>query len=478
MKRRVLIRADGGRQIGMGHLVRCSALGQMLQTNYNVCFFILNPEGNVSKVIADAGLSIKEIESEEGFFNGLVESDIVVLDGYYFEASYEARIKAHGCLLICVDDLHDRHFTADLVINHAPGAAPQDYSVEPHTALALGLDYSLLRPKFLHAARETRVIDSVRSACICFGGADPENLTYTALNEIVSFSALTAITVITGHAYGGMGQLQPFLNVDPRIRLLSNLNEEEMMRELSKSDVAVVPASGILLEALACGTVPVSGFYRDNQKDLYTQFKLLNAFVDAGTFTGREIRIAMEKCLTGGIARPQQVIDGLSGERILKLVGQLVVADEIVLRDAAAVDADLTFGWAANPVIRAFSFQQKKIEKEEHDVWFSNKLSDPNCFYYIGEHAGVSIGSIRFDVNASGEAIISYLIDPAQHNMGFGLSLLLKGLMRLKVEKPEHHIDKVVGYVKAENIASVRVFEKLGFLKLNEPDSLKFEKTF
>ena len=42
---------------------------------------------------------------------------IVVLDGYHFDTNYQTKIKQKGCKLVCIDDLHDKHFVADIIIH-------------------------------------------------------------------------------------------------------------------------------------------------------------------------------------------------------------------------------------------------------------------------------------------------------------------------------------------------------------------------
>src|SRR5690625_5323146 len=57
-----------------------------------------------------------------------------------------------------------------------------------------------------------------------------------------------------------------------------------MAEKLDEADVAVVPSSGMLYEALSMQVKVISGMYVDNQKNMYEGFKRMNAFIDAGTF--------------------------------------------------------------------------------------------------------------------------------------------------------------------------------------------------
>lgn len=145
------------------------------------------------------------------------------------------------------------------------------------------------------------------------------------------------------------------------------------------------------------------------------------------------------------------------------------------LRRAQFSDFDLTFKWANNPSVRAFSFNKDNILLIEHINWYYNKLQNSKCEYYILEVNGNPAGSIRFDLEDNQSAKINYLLDPKFTGKGLGTYLLDNGLKLLKKNKPS--IQKVYGFVLKDNSASIRIFEKLSFEKIsNDKDNeLKFE---
>lgn len=145
------------------------------------------------------------------------------------------------------------------------------------------------------------------------------------------------------------------------------------------------------------------------------------------------------------------------------------------LRNVQLFDVELTYRWAIDPEIRMYSFSKEKIELENHFLWFSDKIANIDCEYYILQDKGKSIGTIRFDINEDGLALISYLIDSSFHGKGYGKIILENGIEKLKYRKKK--VKKVFGFVQQENIASIKIFEKLGFRKTTGDDlNLKFEK--
>lgn len=147
----------------------------------------------------------------------------------------------------------------------------------------------------------------------------------------------------------------------------------------------------------------------------------------------------------------------------------------LTLRVADQNDVDVTFLWANNPKVRAFSFNQNEIVFDDHQKWFLNKVNSQECYYFLFERDKIAIGSIRFDLKFD-EAIISYLIDPNYFGCGFGSALLERGIEQL-IDLKDNRISKVVGFVIETNIPSIKAFEKLDFKKISIDDnSFKFFK--
>ncbi len=158
--------------------------------------------------------------------------------------------------------------------------------------------------------------------------------------------------------------------------------------------------------------------------------------------------------------------------------------ERIFLRKATLEDAELLFSWANDMDVRRNAFQQQDIMWEEHAAWMHKKLGDENCHIYIAridmthvsdELEGAErihifdspptvaserpIGQVRLDVK-DGRAEIDYSIDVQYRGKGYG-TVMLNQVMQL----PGLGVRTFVAKVKPGNLASVRVFEKCGFIK-------------
>ena len=318
----IFIRADGSREIGLGHLVRSLSLAHMLKDDFNIRFISKEIPESIRSEISNSGFQSEIIESEALFFEDKIHKDaVVVLDGYHFDEAYQNQIKNAGCKLVCIDDVFDRKFAADLIINHAPGVVEENYDARPETIFALGPDYALLRPAFLKAAKNKLAASRRDTLFICFGGADIQNKTKVALEAALNFGEFKKIIIITGSAYSYLKELMPLVENYTNIEHHHSAGEKEMVRLMTEAEAAIVPASGILFEALAAGNKVISGTYTDNQIRVYNGFKKLGAILDAGHFEPEEIHAAL---LQVQDFKTKQLIDGKSPERIRNLFKKFI----------------------------------------------------------------------------------------------------------------------------------------------------------
>jgi len=306
LNRRILIRADGSSEIGLGHLIRCISFAHMLKLEYDITFVCKIIPDYISLEIGISGFKLILIKNELEFLEIICSRDIVTLDGYNFNIDYQKNVKKLCFKLIFIDDLHEQKFVADLIINHAPAVSE--------------LDYALLRPAFLNQATCGRKIMQINTALICFGGADEINLTQQILSDVLYLNKFKKIIVITGTAYRHLRELYKFTNNKEIVTHIHQANESEMLSSMLKSDLAIVPASGILVEVLAAGCIAVSGYYINNQKNIYKGYRNLNAIVDAGDFRTTNMASVLKNARS---LKQSHIIDGKSGNRIIDKVRSL-----------------------------------------------------------------------------------------------------------------------------------------------------------
>lgn len=262
---KVCLRADAGYGIGYGHFIRTLALADMLKDDFDCTYYTSQPNdyqiGEMQKVCPHVAL--KEESKFDDFLSQLGGSEIVVLDNYFYTTDYQREIKQKGCKLVCIDDVHDKHYVADAVINHAPGATASQYSCEDYTKLYLGPEYLLLRKEFRAATHSYTSFKEKKNVYVCFGGSDELNFTQKACDIILNHDP-RHIDVIVGGGYTFYDQLVEFAK-GKDITIYRNASPERMVSLLQEACLAVVPDSMVFFEACCLRRPTISGYDCDNQ---------------------------------------------------------------------------------------------------------------------------------------------------------------------------------------------------------------------
>ena len=290
-KNTVYFRADGDGTIGYGHVIRSLALADMLKDEYRVVFIAKEStrllESEISKSCEEIIWIPNHITltEESAFLTPLVQDHaIAVRDGYSFDTHYQQQFKNIFYKLVCIDDLHAFPFVADAVINQSGKVSESDYTLAANTKLYSGLKYLLLRKPFLDAAKDKRALNMLSKVFVCFGGADPDNLAGKAIEASLLVPSVEEIHVVVSKNFKAE-YLQKLQEKSKKsIVMHSQLSAEEMCALMKKCDVAIAPSSSISFELCSVGIALISGYFVDNQKDIFYYGKDKGFFISAGDF--------------------------------------------------------------------------------------------------------------------------------------------------------------------------------------------------
>ena len=114
MKKKLIFRADGNSDTGLGHLYRLFALVEMLKDDYSFTFVSSN-SSTISVIPKSYSIELipKKISINDepiwiaNKFNP--KEYIIIADGYHFISSYQKHLKSLGFSLIYIDDLYKEY---------------------------------------------------------------------------------------------------------------------------------------------------------------------------------------------------------------------------------------------------------------------------------------------------------------------------------------------------------------------------------
>lgn len=461
----VYFRCDAGSQIGLGHLVRCLALAQVLRPSFQPHFLVREPAPALAALVLTEHFQLTALPAKPDYLEEAAAlcafpfqpGDLVVLDGYAFTTSYQQVLKQHGLLLVYLDDLQAFPIPADVVLNQAGGLDPGAYQVPASTRLCLGPDYALLRLPFLEAAARDRHLPALERVFLNMGGADPGNETARILDQLHTGAPDLGVEVVTGSAYPFRESLEAWALAHPRVRLHQQLSAAEMCQVMESCQAAILPPSSVAYEWCCVGGPLFLHQTAGNQAGMRTfllQQRLASDWDESGA--------CLQQAFIGSgtedqLQQQKKYFNGKSSKNLLSVFQELYFRHFLDLRPAKAEDVLTLFEWINDPAVRANSFSQTPVPLEVHKVWFAHKLKEASCLILIAQVKGLPAGMIRYDLKDH-QGVISYLLDPAYRGKGLGSLLLEKGEQALRGLHPE--VTTLIGHVQQSNPASMSSFEK------------------
>ena len=336
MKKKIIFRADGNTDTGLGHLYRLFALVEIFKESYDYLYLtsessaieVIPKDYNVDLISKDIGLLDEPNWLSEKYD---AKNHIIIADGYHFTSNYQKRLKELGFSVVYVDDLVKEHMYADIVINHSSSCQVSDFKSESYTRFALGTKFSLLRPAFLDLAKKSRIINEIDKVFICFGGADKFDFSLKTVKILLEINRIEKIYVVLGGAYKG-DEIRVLKNKFPdRIEIHKNLSEKELISVMKICNLAIVPTSTILYELLCVKMPIISGYFVDNQMSVYHWFNENGCFYGVGDFCDFDFeklkdiiqKFEDQSLVQSHINNQARCIDGNQKDRFLQLIKSL-----------------------------------------------------------------------------------------------------------------------------------------------------------
>lgn len=462
MKQKILFRADAGQSIGYGHFIRTLALADMLKDDFDCVFYTQEPTeyqmGEMEEVCRYVSLPADKSKFQL-FLDALNGNEIVVLDNYFYTTDYQKRIKAKGCKLVCIDDMHDKHYVADVVVNHG-FAKESDFSKESYTKLCLGSQYALLRTPFLNS-KKTK--ERSYNWMVCFGGSDGNDFTGKAIDQLLIEESPKGIVAVVGDAYRCREEL-----VRKGISVRSRLSASQMADLFQSSSNVVCSASSVCYEAMACGCKVFAGYYADNQQDFYENLAKRQSIIPLGDLNNNNFERLFtntnEELKPLSIGNVKLNFRTLFYGLALRIVSYTEMTDE---------ESEVVWKVRNLPEIRQRMTNPNPFSLESHRNFVEQLKNDQNKLFlafFDGEDFVGAFDFVGMGIDSSAER--GLFLSPIYQ--GKGLAQVLEKLAEEVAKR--YGVRYLVAKVKNDNQSSLRFHRMAGYIEVNRKDEYIFFK--
>ena len=164
---------------------------------------------------------------------------------------------------------------------------------------------------------------------------------------------------------------------------------------------------------------------------------------------------------------------------------------QIVLRKATMDDAKLLFQWKNDPETIANSITKRGVTMEEHMNWLEKVVDNPKRQLYILEINQVPVGQLRLDIDdlekvsdtITSKDIKQVTVITAEISYGLAAEHRGKGLGKVLLEQAEliakvYGIKQLTAEVLPHNLASQKLFKKLGFVEEQKENLYVYTKSY
>jgi UDP-2,4-diacetamido-2,4,6-trideoxy-beta-L-altropyranose hydrolase len=331
---RILFFADGGPDIGGGHVMRCLTLARALGERTDCAFAATPVVKPLIETFAPSWIqalntpeaTVEQVRALASAFS----PEWLVIDHYRLTRAGESALRAPGRRLMVMDDLADRPRDCDLLLDPGYGRVAEDYrGLVPDGADVLaGPSYALVRPEFAAARAQAlarRGEGSVRRVLVSLGLTDVGGVTGRVVQALLPVLGEVQLDIALGSAAPSLGAIE---TLDDR-RVLLHVDTPDMARLMKDADLAIGAGGSSVWERACLGLPGVTVILANNQRELALRMQadgLTVAVHAAGeefesSLSAAHGQLAGDQVLRAAIStRLAALCDGLGAHRVAEMM--------------------------------------------------------------------------------------------------------------------------------------------------------------
>ena len=269
-RKRILLRTDAAKELGMGHVYRTLALAYAL-ARHDITIVLSEDKPLGAEFFKDYPFKVDTVKSDLEFLSYArkAKAELVVLDRLDNLAEFVTLLGGF-CKVVTFEDLGDGAEAADLLI-----ADLYENPRVPAERQLTGVENAILAPTFETIDRQIQFHEKVQEVLVLFGGTDPSNLAETALRALEHIKFEGRVTIVRGL---GADLIDPKA-YDLRLKVLSNI--KNMPAVMENADIALSSAGRTITELSSLG-IPTICMAQNSKELTHTHTTPANGVIMLG----------------------------------------------------------------------------------------------------------------------------------------------------------------------------------------------------
>lgn len=258
---RVIIFTEGGDNIGLGHITRCFALYEEIESRDIEVLFVIFGK-NIDGLLKGKKYLNKDWKDKEFLKFFLKKDDYIIIDSYLADIEIYKFISESTKKCLYIDDNNRISYPKGIILNPV---LYDDIVYKTENIVLQGKDYIILRKEFLETT--TEAVEKNIDVLITLGGTDIRNLTPKLLQIIKRINSKLKIAVVIGKAFDNIEKIEKEKN--DNIEFYYNLSALEMKEIILKSKTVICGCGQTINEMLSLGAKFLPILIADNQLNDY-----------------------------------------------------------------------------------------------------------------------------------------------------------------------------------------------------------------
>jgi UDP-2,4-diacetamido-2,4,6-trideoxy-beta-L-altropyranose hydrolase len=365
-----------------------------------------------------------------------IGTDIVVVDHYGLDATWERLVGKDAGRVVVIDDLADRSHVCDILVDQTwsgpDTSARYDERVPDGCRLLLGPRYALLESAYATMRRQITgpAEDEPRRLVVSFGGSDPSGETRKVLEAIEGIDlADLHIDVVLGA--GSRDSEEELHDVTTRNNVSYHVDLPNLVGLLSEAELAVGAGGITTWERICLGVPSLVTSVAPNQMPVAVALQEAGVIVsmgDAAGTTPERYRARIRSALVDGLPVPPPLVDGWGARRVaFALLG--LPLPPLQVRPATEMDAPAFLGVDRGSAGSEPAYLSGPSVWDARMTRLRSELEGSNSLPLVPVLDGVTVGAIHVQRERD-RARASFLLDDAVSDLGLeaDLTQLLRGM--------------------------------------------------